>query len=324
VRIPPNFFGIAFGLTGLSAAWGMARAILGMPMIVPGAIAVLAAGVWLTVAGCYLAQGRARIMAGLRDPVLSPFVSGGLIAPMILGAELAAVAPTAGRVVVVVFLALTVAVGGWFTGQWMLGHVPASAYHPGYFLPTVMGGLVGAYATAAVHLHALAMALFGIGIICWLLLGSTMLSRLFFQPLPPTAPVPTLAIEVAPAAAAGIAWFAMDQGRVDFAACALGGYAVLMALAQLRFIPVYRKLRYTPAFWLFVFSYSAAATDAAAWLRHAKPAGAAGWAITLLVLITILAAAIAARTVVAMVKGQFLAAPAPDADPRPVTAGASS
>jgi len=43
------------------------------------------------------------IAVDLRDPVLSPFVSGAGIVPMILGAELAAVAATAGRVVVVTF-----------------------------------------------------------------------------------------------------------------------------------------------------------------------------------------------------------------------------
>ncbi len=70
---------------------------------------------------------------------------------MILAAELAAVSVTAGRVVVVVFLALTVALGGGLTEQWMLGQLRPGAYRPGYLLPTMAGGLVGAYAAAAVR-----------------------------------------------------------------------------------------------------------------------------------------------------------------------------
>ncbi len=85
---------------------------------------------------------------------------------MILAAELAGVSVTAGRVVVVVFLALTVALGGGLTGQWMLGQLRPGAYRPGYLLPTVAGGLVGAYAAAAVHLPAAAAAAFGIGLVC--------------------------------------------------------------------------------------------------------------------------------------------------------------
>jgi tellurite resistance protein len=321
MRIPPNFFGIAFGLTGLSAAWNVSRAILGVPGIVPGAIATIAAAVWLVLASCYLAQGRARIVADLRDPVLSPFVSGAVIAPMILGAELADVAAMPGRVIVVIFLALTVAIGGWLTGQWMLGDIPHEAYHPGYFLPTVAGGLVGAYAAAAVHMHAVAAASFGLGVVCWLLLGSTVLGRLFFRSLLPTALVPTLAIEVLPPAAAGTAWFELDRGAIDLVACALGGYAILMLLVQLRLAPVYRRIRYTPAFWVFTFCSASAAGDALSWLEHARPAGAAGWAIAVLTLISVLVAAVGARTILAMVKGQFLQAPAQVVGPQLVTTG---
>ena len=71
MRIAPNFFGISFGLTGLSAAWNTARATLGVPAAVPAAIAVLAAAVWLVLVSAYLIQGRARIAADLTDPVLA-------------------------------------------------------------------------------------------------------------------------------------------------------------------------------------------------------------------------------------------------------------
>jgi len=68
--------------------------------------------------------------------------------------------------------------------------------HPGYFLPTAAGGLIGASAAAQVHLHALAEASFGIGAICWLLFASTILNRLFTRPALPNALVPTMAIEL--------------------------------------------------------------------------------------------------------------------------------
>jgi tellurite resistance protein len=54
--------------------------------------------------------------------------------------------------------------------------------HPGYFLPTAAGGLIGANAAAQVHLHALAQASFGIGVLSWAVLGSVILNRLFAGP----------------------------------------------------------------------------------------------------------------------------------------------
>jgi tellurite resistance protein len=94
-----------------------------------------------------------------------------------------------------------------------------------------------------------------------------------------------------------------------------------MMLVQLRLIPVYRGLRYTPAFWVFTFCYASAATDALTWLEHTRPPGTAGWAITVLALISGLVAAIGARTIVAIVKGQFLPGPDPASEPRLVTTG---
>jgi hypothetical protein len=68
---------------------------------------------------------------------------------MILSAALVReAAPAAGRVLVIVSLAVTVGLGGWLTGQWITGGVEPDSMHPGYFLPTAVGGLIGADAAA--------------------------------------------------------------------------------------------------------------------------------------------------------------------------------
>lgn len=43
VRMPPNFFAIAFGLAGLAEAWQAAVPVLGVPEGVPRALDILAA-----------------------------------------------------------------------------------------------------------------------------------------------------------------------------------------------------------------------------------------------------------------------------------------
>jgi tellurite resistance protein len=301
-RVPPSLFGIALGMAGLAEAWHAAGPLLGTAQAIPSALNILAAALWLALVGAYVAQGPRVILADLRDPVLSPFVSASVITAMLLSAALARDAFAAGRVLVIVCLAATIALGGWLTGQWMTGGIDPDSLHAGYFLPTAAGGLIGADAAAQVQLHALAQASFGIGVISWILLGSTILNRLFTRPALPSTLVPTMAIELGIPAVAGSAYFTLAGQTVNFVACMLGGYAVLMALVQLRLIPVYRSLSFTPGAWSFTFAYAAAAADALGWLTITKPPGATGYAIAVIAAITGFIGWIAFRTVVLAVR----------------------
>jgi tellurite resistance protein len=307
-RVPPNLFAIALGIAGLAQAWHAAVPVLGTPQAVPDALDVLDAVLWLVLVGAYLAQGPRIIKADLRDPVLSPFVSASFLTALILAAALAKGAFAAGRVLVIVCLAATIAIGGWLTGQWMTGGIDPDSVHTGYLLPTAAGGLIGANAAAQVHLHALAEASFGIGVICWVMLGSTILNRLFTRPALPSALIPTMAIELGIPAVAGSAYFALAGQTVSLVACVLGGYAVLMAVAQVRLIPVYGRLSFTPGAWSFTFAYAAAAADALGWLAIKKPPATTGYAIALLALLTAFVAWIAFRTMILAVRGQLFPA----------------
>jgi tellurite resistance protein len=289
--------------------------VLGTPQAVPDALNVLDAAVWLVMVGAYLAQGPRIVLADLRDPVASPFVSASALTAMLLSAALARDAFAAGRVLVVVFLVVTIALGGWVTGQWMTGGIEPDSVHPGYLLPTAAGGLIGASAAAQIHLHALATSLFGIGVISWVVLSSVIFNRLFTRPALPSALVPTMAIELGIPAVAGLAYFAVAGRTVNFVSCALGGYAVLMALVQVRLIPVYRRLSFTPGFWSFSFAYAAAAADALGWLSITRPPAATGYASVVIALLTAFVSWIAFRTVRLAVRGQLFPARSPGHQP---------
>ncbi len=81
-----------------------------------------------------------------------------------------------------------------------------------------------------------------------------------------------------------------------------------MALVQVRLIPVYRRLSFTPGFWSFTFAYAAAAADALVWLAIKKPPGATGYAIAVIALITAFVSRIAFRTMVLAVRGHLFPA----------------
>jgi tellurite resistance protein len=305
-RIPPSRFGVVLGLAGLGSAWYVAGAKLGTPPAVPDAINVVAAAALLVLGGLYAMQGPRQVLADLRDPVQAPFVVVASLTAMILAAALARHSFTAGRTLVVIFLAVTIGGAGWLIGQWMNGDLDMASVHSGYYLPAVGGGLLGASMLAQVHLHALAEAAFGLGIVSWLIVGSVVLTRLFSARRLPAALVPTMAIEIAPPAMAGVAYFALARPGITLIAYAIGGYAVLMALAQIRLIPVYFTLRFSPGFWSFTFPCAITVTYALEWITRANPPGAIGYTIVAITAITALIATIAARSVVATAQGRFL------------------
>ncbi len=314
-RIPLNFFGMPFGLAGLGGTW-LAVADGGLaPRVVGDALLVLSALAWLAVLAGYLRHvvtDRSALAHDLLDPVAGPFASLAVITPMLLAAKgLYPYASGVGRILLDVFLVLTVLLGAWFTGQWIYGPMDLDKFHPGYFLPTVAGGLIASAGAAEVGQLRLAEVMLGLGVVCWMVLGSIILGRMLFRPLPPGPVLPTVAIEVAPAAVASLAWFALYGGRVDAVAAFLAGYGLLMALAQIRLLPAYPRLPFMPSTWSFTFSWAAVATVGIHWLDDGRPSGYAVYEYLVLAAITALVGGIAVRTLRAVGRRQLLPAPAP-------------
>jgi tellurite resistance protein len=315
-RFPPNLFAIPFGLAGLAEAWHAAEPVLHAPEAVPDALSIVSALAWVTLLACYAAQGTRSNFADFRNKTFSPFISLVPITGMLLSATLSVRAFAAGQALIVVFLVATLIAGGLLTGEWIVADLDHDSAHPGYFLPTVAGGLVGALCAAQVHLHGLAEASFGIGILCWVLIGATILNRLFFHSALPPLLLPTLAIELAPPAVAGMAYFELTGGRTDLAAHVLAGYAVLMVIVQVRMLPRFARLPFGPGFWAFTFSWAATASYALEWIALRRPAGAAGYAVVILTAITAFIGYIAARTALLAARGQLLP---PRSQPEKVT-----
>ncbi|MFF8479241.1 TDT family transporter [Streptomyces sp. NPDC015414] len=314
-RIPFNAFGIPFGLAGLAGVW-LTAARQGYTSIVVGNVLAVAASVtWCLVVFYFLryaaiSPGAAR--QDFVDPVLSPFASLFSIVPMLLSAvALAPYAHTLAVVLVDVFLVITFVIGAWFTGQWIYGPLNIANLHPGYFLPTVAGGFVAAASAGVVGQYQVARVMFGLGFICWLILGSMILGRLFFGPPLPPPLVPTLAIEVAPAAVATMAYVAAFGPQVTGVVVGLAGYGLLMVASQLRLIPMFMKLPFFPGFWAFTFSWAVVVSATLYWIEQQRVPGAAVYVYVLLTLLTLSYVALGIRTGMALARGQLFPPPGP-------------
>ena len=316
-RLPANLFAIPFGLAGLAQCWTVAADLGTAPGWPGGVLWVLCAAVWALVTAAWSVRVHrpADLARELADPTTGPFVAVSVIVPMMLGAALARPLPTAGHVVAYAALVLTLLGGGWLSGQWILSETTLAQWHPGYFLPTVGGGLIAAAVSAGFGDLALARVVFGYGVVCWIVLGSIILTRLFTQPPLPVPLRATLAIELAPPVVAGLAWFRINGGDVDPVALGLAGYALLMAMVQLRLVPLYRTLPFGPGWWAFSFPAAATGTYGLQWLSAEHAAGARAWTWVVLAVVTAGVGALAGRTAVALARDRFLPPPAPDAPP---------
>lgn len=219
---------------------------------------------------------------------------------LVLGSVLSTHARTAGHVVVIVFLTVGALLCGLLIGEWMTGGIDEDRVGPAWYLPGGGIGFVGSEAASTIGFHGVAALFFGIGVFTWVFASSIVLSRLQYRPRLAAALTPTIAIELAPPAVAGSAYFLLHPGPPDLFAYGIAGYAVMMVVAQVRLLPLYRAAGFTAGFWSFTFPSAATATLALPWLALEHPAGQRVYAWVVVALITILVIAVAARTVVAI------------------------
>jgi tellurite resistance protein len=309
-RLTPNLFGVPFGLAGLAEAWATAATLGSAPAAVGDALWIGAATALVILTPIYLHNVifGGRLMTELHDPIFAPFLSLPPILTMLFGVALAEHARAPGVIIFVAGLAVTVLLGGWLVGQWILSDLTLGQLHPGYFLPTVAGGYLACSSSAALGYDSLARIMFGYATVSWLLLGSILLTRLFTAPLLPAPLLPTMAIQVAPPVVAGTAWFAINGGRVDTVALGLAGYAALMVLVQGPLASAYRRAPFGPGWWSFAFSYAAVFVDALHWLHAEHASHATAWSGVLLAVPSLAIALLVTRTAAATAQGTFLPA----------------
>jgi tellurite resistance protein len=306
--LKPNLFAACFGLAGLAAAWTTLMRLVHGPDWPGSALYIVAALVWLITAIAYLGNVTAqrRWRQELTDQTLVPFISLVFIVPVLLSVPLAQQARGAGEVVFGCAATATVLFGAWITGDWIARDGDIRRWHPGYYLPAAAGGLIAGGASAALGFVTLSHVLFGLGVGSYLLLGSIVGQRLFVVPVLPKPLLPTIAIELAPPVVAASSWFAINGGRVDTTAAVISGFALLMVLAQLRLISLYRTAPFGPAYWAFSFPAAAAVTLCLHWLGAERVPGATGLGYALVGLLSAGFLLLAARTVVALIDGTFV------------------
>ncbi len=106
----------------------------------------------------------------------------------------------------------------------------------------------------------------------------------------------------------GNAYFALHGDVPDALLYGLAGYAVLMVLVQLHLLPRYCRIAFVPTCWAFAFCWTALVSFGVRWLLVEHPRGVQAYASIGVGAVSLLVAAIAARSVIELVRGRFLPA----------------
>jgi tellurite resistance protein len=221
---------------------------------------------------------------------------------MLLAIEFSSGEPALAEAAFLVFFALTVVVVVFMVARWVIRGVDRCQVHPGYFLPTVAGFQIAAQGAAGLGLSALGWASFTVAIAFWALLTPVVLARVRTVPLP-TALAPTRAIELAPPALAGATYFDLTRAAPDPVAYAFLIGVALLAAGQLRAVPRYARLQFGQGFWAFTFPWVSVAALALRWLRIEHPTGSSVFAPLAAGAVSLLVAAIAVRSLLAIPRG---------------------
>jgi tellurite resistance protein len=197
---------------------------------------------------------------------------------MLLATGVSSDEPAIAEAAFLAFFAATVAVSGLQVGRWLVRGLDRRHVHPGYFLPTVAGFVIGAQGAAGFGLSAFGWISFTIAIVSWALLAPAVLARLRSVPVQ-AALAPTRAIELAPPALAGAAYVYLAGAAADPVADAFLIGVALVAAGQLRVVPSYARLRFGWGFSAFTIPSVSVAALAVRWLAIEHPAGGSVYAV---------------------------------------------
>lgn len=301
---PLSHFGVPLGLAGLGAGWSAARATLGAPAWPEEVLHGAASAIWLILTTVYLLRGLRRkgaFRADLRHQIAGPFASFIPLVGILLSAHYSEYLPALGMWVCVAFIAALTVVATQLFAHWITGGVSMQAIHPGYFLPVVAGSFVASIGFSSIHAHDAALAAFGIGAFFWLVVGTVVTVRLMTAgALPPAAKTGLSAYLAAPATAS-VAWMVSHPGPMGALQLGLTGVLIIMLLMQLFLIGEYRKLPFSPLFWVFTFPVATTANYAVRWFAAANLPGRETYAWIALALATAFIMAIALRSGVAAI-----------------------
>ncbi len=305
-RVPASFFSIVLGLAGLGVAWRAAGRAYGVSDWLADALLAVSAALFLGVLAAQVVRAlRGALRAELEHPISGSLAALGPASLLLLAAGISAHARDVALVLFWIGAVGQVAIGVWLVGRWLLAPADPRVVTPALHLPA-LGNLVAGIAAGAVGRVDAGWLFFGAGVVLWLVVAAALLDRYVSAGELPAAVRPLLALEIAPPAAALLAWQSLEGGAPDTVSRMLLGFALFQALVVARLLGRLREVPFSQFYWAFAFPLSALAAGALRQSAAAPGSVAGALALPLFIVANAAVAAIAWQTGVAASRGKLL------------------
>lgn len=258
-HFPVSFFAMVMGLSGLTLAWEKAHQVLQMPAYVAEALLLFTAGLFLLLAGFYLAKllrYRSAVLQELGHPIKLSFFPTISISMILLGICTLQAYPTISFGLWAVGSAVHLGFTLYVMQVWMHHeHFEFHHINPAWFIP-IVGNILIPIAGVPHGYPEISTFFFSIGLLFWIVLLGIIFNRVIFhQPLPGKL-LPTLFILIAPPAVGFISYIKLN-GDLDFFARVLYHSALFLTLLMLTQIPRFTKLHFFLSWWAYSFPMAA-------------------------------------------------------------------
>ncbi len=268
-RLPYSSLGISLGFAGLGSAWRLASLTFGLTGTVSEVLFVISACWWAVIVVARLPVNADRVrqlMEEIRHPVSGPFPAYVPVIALLLTAHYAPLLPPAfGELSTILWVAILTIMCAQMLAFWLSGRLRLEDLHPGYSLPVIAGPFIAAMTLVAVGYDEAGLAAAAVGGFYWFTLGGAIFIRLLHGP-PLVAPLrPTLTVLVTPPVTAGLAWFALQDGRVDPLQIGVAGIVTLLLAMQAFILPTALRGPFHLGFWALSFPAGALASYALRW-----------------------------------------------------------
>ena len=296
-----NVMAIPLGIAGFGGVWQALQSTVGAPTWPAEVLFAVSSALWIVMAAIYVARGLRRVESfaeDRHDPLYGPFAAYMPVIGILVAAHYVQYLHDTARVAVVVFVVALAILLAQFLGHWLTGNLPLAALHPGYLLPTVAGPFIASVGLGFCGWTHSAQGAFGIGVFLWVIIGAMIFIRLFTGAPLPDPLKPLLSVLVSAPAAGGIAWFIIARGRIDTVGHLLLGITFLMLLVQVVIFYGYRRLKFVPTFWAFMFPIGASTNLVDRWVAFERFPGWRTWSWTISGFSTVALLAVAVGTVI--------------------------
>lgn len=309
-HFPVAFFAVIMGLAGLTIAWRKAEVLFKPVFAVSCLVLPLAVGTFMLLAAIYalkLLRHPQEVTKELRHPVKLNFFPAVSIGLLLLSVPLLDSNPEAALALWSAGAALHLAFTLYVINAWIHHtHFEIAHVSPAWFIP-VVGNVLVPVAGVKLGMPEISWFFFSIGLVFWPVLFTIVMYRLFFHAPLPERLTPTLFILIAPPAVGFIAWFNLTGG-VDAFARVLYYIALLLTLLMASNALRFLRVKFFLSAW--AYSFPLAAITIATMIMAEQVGGAAfEWlSMALLTVLTLVVAALFARTLLAVARREICVA----------------